>query len=466
VRLAIPFMEAAMNLKRVSSALVAFLIFIAAFHLLLAEASAQSSNWPGWRGPAGNGISVEKNLPVEWSASKNIQWKTTIPGRGHSSPIIWGKKIFLTSSIEGQVVAGAKAVKHIRGGQVYVHPDSVGGDHTYTLTVFCLDRDTGKVLWEKAAYQGAVYDDRHKKNTYASSTPVTDGRFVYAFFEAEGLYCYDFDGKLIWKKSLGKIAKMGMGHGMSPVLYEGLIILQCDQEDGGPGSFIAALDKKSGKEVWRVDRNHRKTWATPLLIKSADRWELVTSGAETVISYDPATGKELWRCKGVESHAIPSPVVGHNMVFVTAGSHSKRAMAIRLGGAGDLSDTSSVVWKYQKGTAYVPSPILYGDYLYLMTDKGLITCLDAKTGEVKYEGGRVPVPATFTASPVAYEGKILLTSEDGDTFIIKSGPVHEVLRTNSLGEPVYASPAISQGKIFIRGEKTLYCISVRAVNRD
>ena len=458
-----------MNVKRApirsAGVLVVCLTFIAACHLLPTEARAQSSNWPGWRGPAGTGISTEKNLPVEWGASKNIQWKTAIAGRGHSSPIIWGKKIFLTSSIEGPVVTGAKAVQHIRSGQVYVHPDSVGGDHSYTLMVLCLDRDTGKVVWEKTAYQGTVYDDRHRKNTYASSTPVTDGRFVYAFFEAEGLYCYDFDGKLIWKKSLGKIAKMGMGHGMSPVLYEGLIILQCDQEDGGPGSFITALDKRSGKEVWRVERNHRKTWATPLLIKTADRWEMVTSGAETIISYDPATGKELWRCKGVESHAIPSPVVGHNMVFVTAGSHSKRAMAIRLGGAGDLSDTSSVVWKYQKGTAYVPSPILYGDYLYLMTDKGLLTCLDAKTGEVKYEGGRVPVPATFTASPVAYDGKILLTSEDGDTFIIKSGPVHEVLRTNSLGEPVYASPAISQGKIFIRGEKTLYCISARAVNK-
>ena len=288
---------------------------------------------------------------------------------------------------------------------------------------------------------------------------MTDGKLVYAFFEAEGLYCYDYDGKLLWKKSLGKIAKMGMGHGMSPVLFENLIILQCDLEDGGPDSFIVALDKRTGKEAWRAARNHRKTYATPLLVKTATRWELVTTGAETVISYDPATGRELWRSEGVESHAIPSAVVGHNMVFVTAGSHSKRAMAIRLDGAGDLTGTSNIVWRYQKGTAYVPSPILYGDYLYLMTDKGILTCLDARTGEVKYEGGRVPVPATFTASPVAFDGKVLITSEDGDTFVIKAGPTHEVLGTNSIGEPVFASPAISQGRLLIRSDKHLYCIA-------
>jgi hypothetical protein len=214
------FQEAAMDLKRASTRgatlLVACLAFIAAYHLLPADATAQSSgrlasdrlvsNWPQWRGPEGLGISAEKGLPVEWGEAKNIQWKTPIEGRGHSSPIIWGKKIFLTTSIEGPVVDGAKAVKHIRSGQVYVHPDSVGGDHSYTLRVLCLDRDTGKILWDRAAYQGTVYDDRHRKNTYASGTPATDGRLVYAFFEAEGIYCYDFNGKLIWKKSLGKIA--------------------------------------------------------------------------------------------------------------------------------------------------------------------------------------------------------------------------------------------------------------------
>ena len=426
----------------------------------LFAASDDETNWPQWRGPGGSGVSTEKNLPTEWSETKNVQWKTEIPGRGHSSPIIWGRKIFLTTSLEGPIVPGAKAVTHLRHGQVYVHPDSVGGDHSYTIKVLCLDRETGKILWEKTAYEGPVYDDRHRKNTFASATPVTDGKYVWTLFDAEGVYCYDIDGKLVWKTSLGKFAKMGMGNGMSPVLYENLVILQCDQEDGGPGSFIAALDKLNGKEVWRAPRTQRKTWATPVLVRTPQRTELIASGAESTVSYDPATGKELWRSEGVISHAIPSAVTGHDMVFVSGGSSGqpKLAIGIRLGGSGNLNGTPYVVWKYNKGTAYVPSPILYGDYLYLMTDAGIITCLDAKTGEVKYEGGRVPVPATFSSSPVAFDDKILLTSEDGDTFVIKAGPAHEVLRANSLGEPVYASIAIGGGKLFIRGAKHLYCI--------
>ena len=211
------------------------------------------TNWPQFRGPNGSGISTEKNLPDQWSANKNVQWKTPLPGRGHSSPVVWGNKIFLTTDIEGDVVPGAKAVEHVRSGKVWVHPDAVSGDRKHTLKVLCLDRSSGKILWEQVAYEGTVFDDRHRKNTYASGTPVTDGKFVYAFFEAEGLYCYDFNGKLAWKSSVGKISKVGMGPGTSPVLYNHLIILQCDMEDGGKDlSFISAVDKRTGKEVWRV----------------------------------------------------------------------------------------------------------------------------------------------------------------------------------------------------------------------
>lgn len=418
-------------------------------------ASDLSSPWPQWRGPGGRGISEEQGLPFEWSATKNIAWKTEIAGRGHSSPIIWGSRVFLTTSIEGPAVHDHKPAKHIRQGEPWVHPDSTAGDRHHTLKVLSLDFETGRILWEKTAYAGPVHDDRHRKNTYASSTPVTDGRRVYAFFEAEGLYCYDFDGNLLWKTSLGKIAKMGLGHGTSPILYQNLLILQCDQEDGGSVSYMAAVDRDTGEEKWRTARTQRKTWATPLLVESGGRTELIASGAETVVAYDPATGRDLWSSPGVVGHAIPSPVAGYDMVFVAAGYPTKRAIAIRLGGNGDLP---AVVWTYDRGTAYVSSPILYGDYLYVMTDKGILTCIDARTGEVKYEGGRVPVAAAFSASPVAYEGKILLCSEDGDSFLIKAGPVHEVLRTNSIGEPILASPAISRGRILIRGGTHLFCI--------
>jgi outer membrane protein assembly factor BamB len=416
-----------------------------------------AGNWPQWRGPDGSGISNEKNLPAEWTPTRNIKWKTSIAGRGHSSPIVWGNKIFLTTAIEGEVVAGAKAVKHMNEGREFLHPDSVGADHKHTFKVIALDRNSGKVLWEAVAWEGTPYDNRHRKSSYAASTPATDGKLVYAFFGTEGLYAYDFNGKLAWKAQLGNLGTVGMGTGTSPILYADFVIVQCDEENG-EASFIVALEKKTGKEVWRTPRKVQVSWSTPLLVRNAKRPELITSGTEFVISYDPATGKELWRHKGVESNAIPSPVANNDMVFLVAGFPAKIAMAIKLGGNGDLTGTPNVPWTYAKGTAYVPSPILYGDFLYLTTDRGILTCIDAKTGEVKYEGGRIPIPATFTASPVAFEGKILMTSEDGDTFIVKAGPKHEILGTNSIGEAVYASPAVADGRIFIRGEKNLYCI--------
>lgn len=425
--------------------------------ICLSFAALGQTNWPQWRGLNASGVSSETGLPSEWDGSKNIRWKAPIPGRGHSSPIVWGNKIFLTTSIEGPVVPGAEAVRHMRKGQEYRHPDSVGADHSYTLKLLCVDLDSGKILWDKTVYEGTVYDNRHKKNTYASATPVTDGKFVFLSFEAEGIYCYDFDGKRIWKGSLGKIAKGGMGPGTSPVLYENLLILQADQEYG-EGSFIAAVDKKNGKEVWRVERDQRRSWATPLLIKTTQRTELVTSGPNNIISYDPATGRELWRAPGVISNPIPSPVTGQGLVFVTAGSDAKRAFAIRLGGSGDLAGTPNVVWSYEKGTAYVPSPILYNEYLYLITDAGAITCLEAATGKLIYQT-RIPMAASFTASPVAFEGKIMFVSEDGDSFILKAGPSPEILNANGLGEPVYASPAIVAGRILIRGQSNLYCIA-------
>lgn len=421
--------------------------------------AAPDDNWPQWRGPGGSGVALSSEFVDEWAPGKNIAWKAPLTGRGLSSPVVWGDRLFLTTSIEGELAPGNKAPVHLgydlKPG--YVHPDSVGSDHRYTLKVLAFDARTGKRVWERTSYEGAMYDDRHRKNTYASPTVVTDGKFIYAFFESAGLYCYDVEGNLIWKVSLGGIAKAGLGPGTSPVLYENLIILQCDQEMG-EGSFIAALDRRTGREVWCAARTTRRSWATPLLVRTPRRTELVASAAEAVIAYDPATGKELWRANGTHSHPIPSAVAGHGLVFVTAGSQAKRAMAIKAGSDGDLTNSPAIVWKYEKGTAYVPSPILHGPYLYLMTDKGLLTCLDALTGEVRYAGGRPPVPATFTASPVAFGDRILITSEDGDTFVVKAGPTHEILRTNSIGEPVYASPALAGGTLYLRGEQHLFAI--------
>ena len=418
-------------------------------------APAADDNWPQWRGPRGLGI-AEGSYPDTWSATENVAWKTEIPGRGHSSPVVWGDRVFLTTSIAGEQIPGRLAPDHL-GFDLqpgYLHADSVGVDYAQTLKVLAVDAVGGDIVWEQTVHDGPVHDNRHRKNTYASATVVTDGELVYASFESEGLYAFDLDGNLRWEVSFGGMAKAGLGPGTSPILFGDLLILQGDQEMGA-GSFIAALDRVTGELMWRVERTNRRSWATPLLVEVGGRTELLASGAEAVVAYDPATGAELWRTDGTRSHPIPSFVAGGGLAFATAGSQRKVAFAIRLG---PDHEADRIAWRYDKGTAYVPSPIAYGEYLYLMTDRGIVTCLDAKTGEVVYEGGRVPVPATFTASPVAFGGKILLTSEDGDTFVLRAGPTHEIIRTNSLDEPVYASLALADGVIFIRGERHLFAI--------
>lgn len=417
-----------------------------------------SEDWPQWRGPGGRGVASATTYAEEWSQEKNIAWKIPVEGKGHSSPVIWGNHLFLTTSIRGGP-SGHTPPDHLgydlKPG--YRNPDSEEGDHNYTLKVLAFDARSGSLLWDRVAYDGLMWDDRHKKNTYASNTVVTDGKLVYAFFEAPGLYAYDFQGKLVWKASLGNIAKGGMGPGTSPILFENLLILQVDQEMGA-GSAILALDKNTGQQVWRTDRNTRRTWGTPIVVQANGRDELMATGAEMIAGYDPRTGKELWRAKGLENHPIPSTVTGHGLVFFSSGYPRKRVIAVKPGRDGDLTGTDAIAWTYDKGTAYVASPVLHGDYLYLMTDGGIITCLDARTGAVVYEGGRPPVAGSYRSSLVAFGDKILQTSEDGDTFVFRAGPKHEILKQNSVGEPVWASLAFAQDTIYIRGERHLFAV--------
>jgi len=426
--------------------------------VLLCSAALGAENWPQWRGPGSQGISTETKLPIEWTPDRNVAWKVEVPGRGHSAPVVWNDRVFLTTAIEGEEVPGAKPAKHTNGGEPFVHPDSVGANRKHTYKVLAYDGKSGKLLWEQTAWQGTPYDDRHRRGSFASPSVVTDGRMVYAYFGPEGVYAYDVDGKPVWQTSIGKVKTLGLGAASSPVLYKDLVILQAD-DDEGADSAIVALDAKSGKERWRTKRPVQVSWSTPVLVDVGSRTELVTNGTEWILAYDPASGKELWRAKGVESNAIHTPVVGDDVVVVTAGFPVKKTIAIKPGGSGDVTGTPRILWTYEKGTAYVVSPILYNGLVYLLNDRGVMTALDAKTGEIKYEGGRVPVPASFMGSPVAANGRLLLTSEDGDTFVIKAGAKHEVLGTNSVGEPVYTTPAISNGRIYIRGDKHLFAIT-------
>ncbi len=421
------------------------LIFIIGLGMALGE------NWPQWRGPGSNGVSAETKLAGEWGAGKNVAWKTPIPGRGRSSPVVWGDRVFLTTDVEAGKAEGHQPPKHVIDGTPFRHPDSMGADVRHKLMVLCLDRKSGKILWQQVAYEGVVYDERHKAGSYAAPTPVTDGRAVYAYFGSEGFYAFDMNGKLLWKFDPGKIQTVGMGPGASPVLAGDVLILQCDSSD--KKSKLIGLNRKNGELVWKTERTTDVTWSTPMLVEGGGRQELITTANDVVISYDPKTGKELWRGPGVKGNAVPSPVSGKGIVVVSAGYPDKYAWAFRAGGDG------KPLWEYNKGTAYVPSPIFYGDYVYLVTDRGLVTCLEAKTGAVKYEGKRPGPGGTYAGSPVAYDGKILLTSEDGETHVIQAGPEFAVLRTNSVGEPVLASPAIANGMIFIRGKDHLFAIA-------
>ena len=418
--------------------------------------SEGDSNWPQWRGPGGLGVSSATGLPLDWD--ENILWKTPIEGKGDSSPIVWKNRIFLTTAIQQDSVPGAKAPIHYLEGEQWLHPDSAGAEYAHTLKVLSLSADTGELLWERTAYEGTVYDDRHPIASYASPTAATDGELVYAYFGSQGVYAYDFDGQLVWEVEIEDFGTWGLGVGTSPVLYEDLLILQRD-EDEGEYSFIVALDKKTGDQIWRVERETEGSWTTPVLVEVNRHTELITSGTQLIISYDPATGEELWWTDGLSGvYAVHTPLVGHGMVFLTAGYPGKLTKAIELGGASDGAAAPRLAWKYTKGTGYVPSNLLYGDYLYLMSDAGIVTCLEPTTGKIIYEGGRVPIPGTFVASLIGFDGKILQISEDGDAFVIKAGPIHEVLATNSLGEPVMASPSIANERLFIRGDQHLYAI--------
>ncbi len=432
--------------------MIRFNRFITSMALAGATTTLSAENWPQWRGPGSQGISNEADIATEWSATRNVMWKAELPS-GHSSPIVWNDRIFVTAAVEGGVVPGATAVGHTVDGQVWLHPDSVAADRKHTLKVLALDARSGAVLWDRTAYAGTVYDARHRRSSFAGPTAVTDGRMVYAYFGPEGLYAYDFSGHLAWKL-VEHFKTLGLGTGTSPVLFENLVIIQRD-EDEGKASVIAAYDKQSGREVWKTMRPVQISWSTPVLVAASNRTELVTNGSELAIAYDPATGKELWRTKGVESNAIHTPLVGKGLVIVTAGFPEKKVIAIR---AGTVPDDSRVAWTYAKGTGYVVSNILYGDYVYLLTDAGVVTCLDAATGAVQHEGSRPPVASHFMGSPVAFGGLIAMTSEEGETVLLKAGAKPEVVATNSIDEPVYSSPAIANGRIYIRGEKHLFAI--------
>jgi outer membrane protein assembly factor BamB len=421
---------------------------------------AYAENWPGWRGPASLGVSTEKGIPVQWDLSKNVQWKAEVPGLGHSSPIVWGDRIFLTTAVSSDP-------KEDNWQKGFFSGERKPDEAEISWQVLCFDRETGKMLWQKTAVRRKPVHARHTKNSYASQTPVTDGAHVYAFFGDQGMYCYDFQGNLIWSRELGSLTmRNGWGLGSSPVLYRDLVIQTCDQETGE--SFVIALDKKSGKTVWKTDRDELSSWSTPFLYLQGARPELIVNATRAIRGYDPQSGKLLWECRGpATAITVPTPTFSNGLIIVSSGfipEPVRPITAFRPGASGDITlkegqtASAAIVWRQMAAAPYIPSPTAYGDYIYVVLDQGFIACYEAKTGKEVYSRRRIGIGANFSASPVAVDGKLYCASEDGDVFVIRAGPEYELLAKNSMGEPVMASPAVSGGRMFIRALKHLYCI--------
>lgn len=428
--------------------------------LCLAAASSgagqdRQAAWPQWRGPGGQ-AQAESDAPLRWSAEKNVVWKQAIEGRGHSSPIVVGDLIFLTSAISGEEVSGHQAIVHFIGSEEFLHPDSLGADRRLDVLLLALDRHNGSLRWRRVVRAGALpYDNRHRIGSYANPTPASDGERVVAWFGTQGLHAFALDGGPLWSQDFGGVGTMGMGVATSPVLVAAseLVVVQNDVE-GGKGSFIAALDISTGVLRWRVERTQPAGWATPIVVGAAEDDSLIVAmGVDEIVAYQAETGKERWRVEGLGGNAAPSPVAsGDGLVFAVTGYPRKNILAL------DLED-GSLRWDYRKGQGYVPSPVFHRGVLYLVSDGGILTALDGPSGEVIYEGGRMPLPSRFFSSPVVAGERLYLTSEDGDTHVVRSGPQFEVLATNSLDEPVMASPAIVDGTIYLRAAEHLYAIA-------
>lgn len=434
--------------------------------LLMAVVPAQADHWPQFRGPNGDGLTTEKNLPSTWSSEKNVRWKVAIPGEGWSAPVVWGKRVFITTSIlEKQLAPDAPTAR----GEARKPPNAI-----YRWEVHCLDQETGKTLWKQVALKAKPRLGKHRDNTFASETPVTDGRHVYAYFGMMGVFCYDMDGKLVWKRDLGAYTmQAGWGTSSSPVLYKDSLIVQVDSEDQ---SFIVALDTKTGKDRWRVKREEVSTYGSPIIWKNNKRTELVTPGL-IVRSYDPSTGNLLWKLDAGGGRASSAPVVSGDTLFVGTEDRSTSTyrrkgngpggnlFAVKAGASGDItpakgkSSSEGVMWSRKKAGPDMASPLVVDGKVYVLARRrGTISCYNAKTGEPVYQSQRLAGAKGFWASPWAYDGKIFCLSAGGTTFVVKPGKTPEILSKNVVNERAWACPAIANGELLLRSDGYLYCI--------
>jgi outer membrane protein assembly factor BamB len=431
---------------------------------------AVGANWPAFRGPDAQGVAAG-TVATSWNADpgegqlRNILWKTAVPGLSHSSPIIWGNRLFVTTAVN----SGGPAPLKIG---LYGSGDPADDNAEQSWIVYCLDKNTGRILWQRVASKGTPKTKRHTKATHANSTPVTDGERLIAFFGSEGVHAYDLDGKLLWKKDLGVFDPGPQGYdyqwgtASSPVLFDGKVVLQCDQKKG---SFLVLLSAKTGQELWRVERdgisNH--SWATPAVARTGPRTQIVCNGWPYIAGYDLTTGKELWRLKSSGDIPVPTPVFAHELVYITnAHGGSAPLYAVHPNASGDItpegsSKSSGLGWFEPRNGAYMQTPLILGELLYSCSDRGVLKVYDARSGRLHYTQRLGTGTTGFTASPVAAESKIFFTSEEGEVYVIKAGTEYELLSKNLLGEIAMASPAISDGVLYYRTRGHVVAIADR-----
>jgi outer membrane protein assembly factor BamB len=423
--------------------------------LLVPPAGAEHDDhyWPQWRGPMGTGGAPDANPPVEWSESKNIRWKIALPGSGHSTPIVWGDRVFITAAVPN-------------GDPVEPRYDTAPGTHDgvpvtrhHRFVILAVSRHEGKILWQRTLHTELPYEGGHYTGSLASASPVTDGEHLFAFFGSRGLYGLDLDGELQWKADLGEMqTKHAHGEGSSPALHGDTLVINWDHEGK---SFVIAFDKRTGKERWKVEREEVTSWATPILVEQGGKLQVIISGTSRVRGYDLATGKVIWECGGLSANIVASPVAADGMVYAASSYDTRAMLAIRLDGAkGDITGTAQVVWTRTRGTPYVPSPLLYGDSLYFLRHyQGILSRVNRKTGEERYGPFRLNGIRNVYASPVGAANRIYITDREGTTLVLSHGDEPRMLALNRLNDSFSASAAVVGGELFLRGQQNLYCIA-------
>ena len=422
--------------------------------------------WPQWRGPLLTGAALYGDPPVAWSETKNVKWKVEIPGKGSATPVIWGDTIFVLTAIPTEKKApaaiedkAAAPAPESGGERRQSRPPGIKPEFVQRFTILAINRKDGKTLWQRSLREELPHDGTHATNTWASASALTDGERVYAFFGSRGLYALDMKGNVKWEKDLGDMTiKLGFGEAASPALHGDRLVVNWDHEGE---SFIVALDKRTGKEVWRTPREEKTSWSTPLVVEVGGRAQVITSATSRGRSYDLATGELLWHATVMTANVIPTPVHSDGLVFLTSGFRGNALLAVRLAEAkGDVTNSSAIVWRYDRDTPYVPSPLLYGDQLYILkSNNGILTSFEARTGKKLYGEQRLEGVPNVYASPLGVAGRIYVAGRDGGVAVVQQGPEFKQLAANQLDDGFDASPVAVDNELYLRGQRFLYRIS-------